>query len=342
MMKRKMLTAALMAVGVFVSLESTSVAQTNDSTPQSDPNITQPGGTMTPQPDGSMTQPGGTMTPDGSMTQPGGTMTPQPDGSMTQPGGTMTPDGSMTQPGGTMNQPGGTMTPQPDGSMTQPGGTMTPQPDGSMTQPGGTMTPQPDGSMTQPGGTMTPQPGGSMTQPGGTMTPKPGGSMTRPTKTNLSALDKQFMIQAAQGGMAEVILGKLAAQRAASSSVKQYGQRMINDHTQANKELMALAARKGVTLPKDVNAKQKALRARLGQIPAPRLDRVYMNEAGVKSHVDQAALFQREAEQGQDPDVKALAAKILPTVQEHLQMARSITNNLTGANPTRSGYSSMK
>ena len=242
MMKRKMLTAALMAVGVFVSLEPTSVAQTNDSTSQSDPNITQPSGTMSPQP---------------------------------------------------------------------------------------------DGSMTQPGGTMSPQPGGSMTQPGGTMSPQPSGSTTQPTQTNLSAFDRQFMIQAAQGGMAEVRLGQLAAQRAASSEVKQYAQRMINEHTQANKELMALAAQKSVTLPKDVNAKQKALRAKLGQIPAPRLDQVYMNEAGVKSHAEQAALFQREAEQGQDPDVKAFAAKILPTVQEHLQMARSMTNNTTGANPTR-------
>lgn len=188
---------------------------------------------------------------------------------------------------------------------------------------------QTNSPMPQPGGTMS-QPGGSMSQPGGSMT-QPGGSMTQPSQATLSDLDKEFMTQAAQGGMAEVKLGQLAAQRAVSKQVKQYAQDMIKEHTQANNELMTIAARKGVTLPTDVNAEQKALRTRLGQIPGQRFDQVYMSEAGVKSHAQQAALFRREAQQGQDPDVKAFAAKVLPTVEEHLQMARAMSST-AGAN----------
>lgn len=144
---------------------------------------------------------------------------------------------------------------------------------------------------------------------------------------NLNAQDRQFLIQAAQGGMAEVRLGQLAAQRAVNASVKQYGQHMVQQHTQANNELMQLAAQKGVTLPNDVNAQQKAMRARLGQIPGRRFDTTYIREAGVKAHTQQRDLFQREISYGQDPDVKAFAARVLPTVRDHLQMASSMAGN---------------
>ncbi|HEY9875546.1 MAG TPA: DUF4142 domain-containing protein [Candidatus Obscuribacterales bacterium] len=143
----------------------------------------------------------------------------------------------------------------------------------------------------------------------------------------LSALDRQFMIQAAQGGIGEVILGNLAAQRAVNNNVKQYGQMMVQDHTQANTELMQLAAQKGVTLPTDTDAKHKALRARLGQIPGRRMDRTYIREM-IKDHAMTVALFQREARQGRDPDVRAFATRNLPTVQQHLQMARQMANNI--------------
>lgn len=140
------------------------------------------------------------------------------------------------------------------------------------------------------------------------------------------------MLQAAQGGMAEVNLGQLATQRAASDSVKQYGQRMVQEHTQVNNQLMQLAAQKGVTLPTDVNSQQKALRARLGQISGKRFDMTYIREAGVKAHKQQAAIFQQEIQQGQDPDVKAFATQVLPAVKDHLQMANSMAGNTASRN----------
>ncbi len=210
--------------------------------------------------------------------------------------------------------------------------TPTTQPTTPTTQPT-TPTTQPTTPTTQPT-TPTTQPTAPTTQPT-TPTTQPTTPATQQNQTNLSALDREFMLQAAQGGMAEVRLGQLASERAVSDEVKQYGQRMVKEHTQVNSQLAQLATQKGVTLPQDVNANQKALRARLGQIPGRRFDRVYMNEAGIKSHAEQAALFQREAQQGQDPDVKAFAARILPAIEDHLQDARAMTGTTTGANPNR-------
>lgn len=163
-------------------------------------------------------------------------------------------------------------------------------------------------------------------------TTKPTPGATEQNLTNLSALDRQFMIQAAQGGMAEVMLGKLALQRASSQSAKNYARRMIKDHTQANNQLMTLAANKGVSLPKNINEEQQIVMNKLSKLSGKNFDQEYMNEAGLESHAQQVALFQSEVQYGQDPDVKAFATKTLPIVQTHLQMARKMTGTTAGVN----------
>jgi putative membrane protein len=158
---------------------------------------------------------------------------------------------------------------------------------------------------------------------------------TQPTTTqttpqnpvNISAVDRAFMIKAAQGNMGEIILGRLAAQRAVSPAVRQYGQRMVREHTQASNRLMQIAAQKGVTLPTETDAKHKALRARLGQIPGTRFDRTYM-QAMVNDHSMTGAMFQRESRLGRDADVKAFASTTLPVVRNHLQMAIAMRDNI--------------
>jgi putative membrane protein len=139
-------------------------------------------------------------------------------------------------------------------------------------------------------------------------------------------------MDAAQGGMAEVSLGQMATQRATSNAVKQYGQRMVREHTQANKELMQLASQKGVTPPKDMGPKYKAAMDRLSQLPKASFDQAYMSEAGINGHLESQAVYQRQAQLGQDPDLKAFAAKILPTVVNHLQMARDMKSNTAAKN----------
>jgi putative membrane protein len=141
----------------------------------------------------------------------------------------------------------------------------------------------------------------------------------------LNSADRRFVTEAAMGGMAEVELGRLAAERGASDTVKQFGQRMVDDHSSANSELMQLASGKGVQLPAALDAKHRAMVAKMSRLSGAAFDRAYAKEM-VKDHNKTVALFQREATGGADADLKAFAQKTLPTLQEHLQMARALPN----------------
>ncbi len=157
------------------------------------------------------------------------------------------------------------------------------------------------------------------------MVPAPNRSAPQSSSSQLSALDSQFVIDAAQGGMAEVQLSQLALQRSTNPEVKQFAQQMIQEHTRANEQLMRLAAQKGITPPSTVGPKYQAAMARLMQLSGASFDQAYMREAGVNSHMESVAIYQRQADLGQDPDLKAFAAGILPRVQGHLQMAATMT-----------------
>lgn len=156
-------------------------------------------------------------------------------------------------------------------------------------------------------------------------------SPVQPGQTTLSASDQQFMTEAARGGLAEVQLGQLASQQGASDAVKQFGQRMVQDHTQANTQLQQLATQKGVALPTDMGNENQQIMQQLSQLSGADFDRAYMNHM-VEDHVKDVSSFQQEAQQGQDPDVKAFAAQTVPILQEHLQLARSIADNTTPTN----------
>lgn len=141
--------------------------------------------------------------------------------------------------------------------------------------------------------------------------------------STLSASDQKFMKEAAQGGEAEVQLGQLAQQKAESPDVKAFGQRMVDDHTKANDQLKQVASQKGVTLPSQPDAKDKAEKARLEKMSGAQFDKAYMNYM-VSDHKKDVADFQREASHANDPDVKNFAQSTLPTLQSHLQQAESI------------------
>lgn len=151
----------------------------------------------------------------------------------------------------------------------------------------------------------------------------PATSMDKDAKGTLSAADRTFVTEALQGGMAEVELGKLASERASNAAVKQFGQRMAEDHAKAGDELKKIAQDKGVTPPPDMGAKHKKLHDRLSKLSGAEFDRVYMDEM-VKDHRADVKNFQREAKSGKDPDVKGFAAKTLPTLQDHLKQAESV------------------
>ena len=132
--------------------------------------------------------------------------------------------------------------------------------------------------------------------------------------------DQAFMNGAAQGGMAEVELGKLAKDQGSNDAVKNFGQHMIDDHSKANDELKDLASKKNVTLPTSLSAKDQGTKGRLSKLSGKAFDRAYIRDM-VADHRKDGAEFRREANNGKDPDVKAWAAKTLPTLENHLKMA---------------------
>ncbi|MEJ6487375.1 DUF4142 domain-containing protein [Nostoc punctiforme UO1] len=168
-------------------------------------------------------------------------------------------------------------------------------------------------------------------------TASPTVSPTTSGQNNLSSSDRQFITEAAQDGLAEVQLGQLASQRGKSDVVKKYGQRMVQDHTQANAQLKQLAAQKGVTLPTTIGSNNQQIKQRLSRLSGTNFDRQYLNQM-LQAHEKDVAAFQTEAEQGQDPDVKAFAAQTLPTLQQHLEEVRSIVNpgGTSNSTPTSS------
>lgn len=162
------------------------------------------------------------------------------------------------------------------------------------------------------------------------------------TNQNMTAksADAKFMMTAAAGGLAEVEMGRLALERASSDAVKQYAQRMIDDHTKANQDLMQVASTKGVTLPTGPDAKHMALMEKLRRMTGADFDRMYIKEAGIKDHQNMEKLFRNETIKGKDADVRAFASRTLPAVQDHLRMAREMSGTMsgsTGANANMGG-----
>jgi len=139
---------------------------------------------------------------------------------------------------------------------------------------------------------------------------------------------RKFVSDAAEGGMMEVELGRLAMQKAGSDAVRNFGMQMVQDHTKANTELKAVATRKNITVPSEVSSSQKSTIEKLSKLSGAEFDKEYMSNM-VKDHEADVKEFQTQANKGNDPEVKAFAAKTLPTLQKHLQMARDVANQVS-------------
>jgi putative membrane protein len=133
--------------------------------------------------------------------------------------------------------------------------------------------------------------------------------------------DQSFVTKASQGGAAEVKLGQLAQERASNQKVKDFGKQMSEDHSKAGDELNRIAQQKNLRAPSEMTAQDDALMKRLQGLSGPAFDKEYMS-AMVKDHEEDIAEFQKEANSGSDSDVKTFASKTLPTLNEHLRMAK--------------------
>jgi len=135
--------------------------------------------------------------------------------------------------------------------------------------------------------------------------------------------DNDFVQKASVGGSTEVALSKLALEKGSSDAVKRFAEQMVTDHTMANQELLTLAGRKNIPVPKKVDAKHQAAVDKLGPLQGEEFDRAYGKQM-VQDHEETVDLFEKESAQGQDDDLKALATKLLPKLRDHLKMARDL------------------
>lgn len=142
-----------------------------------------------------------------------------------------------------------------------------------------------------------------------------------------------FVKTAAEDGMTEVALGKLALSRSSNNDVKQFAQKMVQDHGQADQQLASLAQSKGLTVPSTLDAKHAAMVKALGAKSGAAFDSSYA-EHMAKGHTKAVALFQA-ASKSSDRDLAAFAQKTLPTLQEHKQLA----DNLRASVGTRTASS---
>lgn len=139
-----------------------------------------------------------------------------------------------------------------------------------------------------------------------------------------SSASARFVMQAAEGGMTEVAKGKLATQKGAHEGVKQYGQKMVDDHTKAGEELKTIAGGKSITLPGDtLKAPMQATLAKLEKLEGAAFDRAYIEDQ-IRDHEKTIALFEREVKTGKDAELKAFAEKTLPTLKEHLTTVQDL------------------
>ena len=138
-----------------------------------------------------------------------------------------------------------------------------------------------------------------------------------------------FWMEAAQAGRAEVIFSDLALQRSPNKKVKKLAQMSIKDHSKINEELKTLASRKNVTLPMDINAKQKASLGRLTELSDDAFDREFLKTM-VKNHEAAVILFQKQADIGTDAELRTFAANTLPRLKAHLEMAKNLSDKLNG------------
>jgi putative membrane protein len=145
---------------------------------------------------------------------------------------------------------------------------------------------------------------------------------SKESKSKLPSGEERFMKEAASGGLMEVELGKIAAEKGSHQRVKEFGKRMQADHSKANAQLKKIASSKGVELPTEPSGEHKSTMDKLTKLSGAEFDREYM-EAMVDDHTEDIEKFQTQADKGKDPELQKFASENLPILKKHLELAQS-------------------
>ena len=147
------------------------------------------------------------------------------------------------------------------------------------------------------------------------------------SQNQLANADQSFVKDAAQGGLMEVKMGQMAKDMGQSAEVKQFGERLVKDHTKANEQLMSIAAKKGMNLAKDMEHKHQSMMDELRNKQGAEFDKEFVEQM-IKDHKKTIDLFEGASKDATDQDVKAFANKTLPTLRGHLQQVESLKGSV--------------
>lgn len=170
-----------------------------------------------------------------------------------------------------------------------------------------------------------PMPSGN---PGQTNPNQPGGNNPGavPESASNRINDRDFARDATLGGMTEVEMGKLATEKASSDAVKQFGQKLVDDHTKANDQLKEIAGKENISIPDALDSKHQSRVDKLSKLSGDAFDKAFIKDQ-VKDHEQDVNEFKSEAQNGSDAVIKQFASNTLPTLQEHLNMAKDLSKS---------------
>jgi putative membrane protein len=151
--------------------------------------------------------------------------------------------------------------------------------------------------------------------------------VTDSTKGIPSKGDADFMVKAISGGMLEVQLGQLAQQNASNPGVKDFGAMMMHDHTLGGQQLRSMAVGKHIIMPDSISNDQKKERDDLGKKTGPAFDKAYV-KLMISDHKEDISEFQQAAEKASDPDIRALAASMIPVLKKHLESVQNLSKSM--------------
>ena len=150
-----------------------------------------------------------------------------------------------------------------------------------------------------------------------------GTGATGGTTSNLTTEERDFIMKAAQGGLAEVATGQIASQQATNADVKAFGQQMVTDHGKANNELSQLATNKGIAVPTETDDEHKKKADELAKKTGKDFDKAYVAEM-VEDHKKDVAEFEKMSQTATDADLKTWTTNTLPTLKHHLEMIQAL------------------
>lgn len=142
--------------------------------------------------------------------------------------------------------------------------------------------------------------------------------------STLSRSDQKILKDMAMANMAEVEAGRMAQGKTKNDQVRNFAQQMIDDHSKALDDVKKVAQSKGVALPTELDAMHKRMGERMSAQTGDAFDRAYLERAGVSDHKKNHDMLSKAQSRAKDPDVKALVARTLPVVDQHLTAVQQL------------------